>query len=97
MTLLGTSDLYVRLEKFTGGWAYAKYKEFSVADETDGYRMRVKVGSYQGNAGTYNNVKRSLIMIYRLYPKSIEALKTGLLCLFDCMLRHVPFENISLK
>ncbi|XP_078329360.1 microfibril-associated glycoprotein 4-like [Crassostrea virginica] len=51
LTSLGTSDLYVRLEKFTGGWAYAKYKEFSVADETDGFRMRVKVGSYQGNAG----------------------------------------------
>ena len=56
LTSLSTSDLYVRLEKLTGGWAYAKYKEFSVADETDGYRMRVKVGSYQGNAGTYNNV-----------------------------------------
>ena len=52
LTSLGTSDLYVRLEKFTGGWAYAKYKEFGVADETDGFRMRVKVGSYQGNAGT---------------------------------------------
>ena len=56
LTSLGTSDLFVRLEKFTGGWAYAKYKEFSVADETDGYRMRVKVGSYQGNAGTEDNV-----------------------------------------
>ncbi|XP_022294499.2 uncharacterized protein LOC111104697 isoform X2 [Crassostrea virginica] len=51
LTSLGTSDLYVRMEKFTGGWAYAKYKEFSVADEADGYRMRVKVGSYQGNGG----------------------------------------------
>lgn len=46
------SDLYVRLEKFNGGWAYARYHNFSVADESGGYRMRVKVGSYQGNAGT---------------------------------------------
>lgn len=51
LTSLGTSDFYVRLEKFTGGWAYAKYNNFSVADESDGYRMRLKVGSYQGNAG----------------------------------------------
>lgn len=51
LTSLGTSDFYVRLEKFTGGWAYAKYNEFSVADESDGYRMRLKVGSYRGNAG----------------------------------------------
>lgn len=51
LTSLGTSDFYVRLEKFTGGWAYAKYNNFTVADESDGYRMRLKVGSYQGNAG----------------------------------------------
>lgn len=52
LTRLGMSDLYVRLEKFKGGWAYARYHNFSVADESGGYRMRVKVGSYQGNAGT---------------------------------------------
>ncbi|XP_056002966.1 mucin-2-like isoform X2 [Ostrea edulis] len=51
LTALGTSELYVRLEKFSGGWFYAKYNEFTVAAETDGYRMRLKVGSYQGNAG----------------------------------------------
>lgn len=51
LTTLGTSDFYVLLEKFTGGWAYAKYNNFSVADESDGYRMRLKIGSYQGNAG----------------------------------------------
>lgn len=52
LTRLGMSDLYVRLEKFKGGWAYARYHNFSVADESGEYRMRVKVGSYQGNAGT---------------------------------------------
>lgn len=52
LTKLGISDLYVRLEKFTGGWTYARYNNFSVADESDGYRMRVKVGSYHGSAGT---------------------------------------------
>lgn len=52
LTRLGISDLYIRLEKFTGGWAYARYNNFSVTDESDGYRMRVKVGSYEGNAGT---------------------------------------------
>lgn len=52
LTRLGISDLYIRLEKFTGGWAYARYNNFSVADESDGYRIRVKFGSYQGNAGT---------------------------------------------
>lgn len=52
MTRLGLSDLYIRLEKFTGGWAYARYNNFSVADESDGYKMRVNVGSYLGNAGT---------------------------------------------
>uniref|UniRef100_K1RB73 Ficolin-2 n=1 Tax=Magallana gigas TaxID=29159 RepID=K1RB73_MAGGI len=52
LTRLGIFDLYIRLEKFTGGWAYARYNNFSVADESDGYRMRVKFGSYQGNAGT---------------------------------------------
>lgn len=52
LTRLGIFDLYIRLEKFTGGWAYARYNNFSVADESDGYRMRVKVGSYEGNAGT---------------------------------------------
>eukprot|EP00105_Crassostrea_gigas_P038131 XP_019922279.1 PREDICTED: microfibril-associated glycoprotein 4-like isoform X2 [Crassostrea gigas] len=51
LTSWGNSDFYVRLEKFTGGWAYAKYNNFTVADESDGYRMRLKVGSYQGNAG----------------------------------------------
>lgn len=52
LTRLGISDLYIRLEKFTGGWAYARYNNFSVTDESDGYRMRVKVESYEGNAGT---------------------------------------------
>lgn len=52
LTRLGIFDLYIRLEKFTGGWAYARYNNFSVTDESDGYRMRVKFGSYQGNAGT---------------------------------------------
>lgn len=52
LTRLGISDLYIRLEKFTGGWAYARYNNFSVTDESDGYRMTVKVGSYLGNAGT---------------------------------------------
>nr|XP_034320073.1 uncharacterized threonine-rich GPI-anchored glycoprotein PJ4664.02-like isoform X2 [Crassostrea gigas] len=51
LTSWGNSDFYVRLEKFTGGWAYAKYNNFTVADESDGYRMRLKVGSYRGNAG----------------------------------------------
>jgi hypothetical protein len=53
LTALGTSELYVRLEKFSGGWYYAKYSEFMVATGTDGYRMRLKAGSYQGNAGIY--------------------------------------------
>uniref|UniRef100_A0A8W8NQN9 Fibrinogen C-terminal domain-containing protein n=1 Tax=Magallana gigas TaxID=29159 RepID=A0A8W8NQN9_MAGGI len=51
LTSLGTSDLYVRLEKFTGGWAFARYNNFTVADESYGYRMRLKARSYQGNAG----------------------------------------------
>ncbi|XP_065923014.1 tenascin-R [Magallana gigas] len=51
LTSWGNSDFYVRLEKFTDGWAYAKYNNFTVADESDGYRMRLKVGSYRGNAG----------------------------------------------
>lgn len=46
------SDLYVRLETFSGDWYYAKYDDFNVANESDGYRLRLKVGSYKGNAGT---------------------------------------------
>uniref|UniRef100_K1QXQ9 Ficolin-1 n=1 Tax=Magallana gigas TaxID=29159 RepID=K1QXQ9_MAGGI len=57
LTRLGISDLYIRLEKFTGGWAYARYNNFSVTDESDGYRMRVKVGSYEGNAGTWDSIE----------------------------------------
>lgn len=56
LTSLGTSDLYVRLEKFTGGWAYARYNNFTVADESYGYRMRLKARSYQGNAGFYQQL-----------------------------------------
>lgn len=71
LTSLGTSDFYVRLEKFTGGWTYAKYNNFTVADESDGYRMRLKVGSYRGNAGKdkqsfilfWKNVQRSILII----------------------------------
>lgn len=48
LTRLGISDLYIRLEKFTGGWAYARYNNFSVTDESDGYRMRVKVDLMKG-------------------------------------------------
>lgn len=52
LTTLGMSDLYVRLETFSGDWYYAKYDDFNVANESDGYRLRLKVGSYKGNAGT---------------------------------------------
>lgn len=52
LTALGMSDLYVRLESFSGDWYYAKYGDFRVADESDGYRLRLKAGSYEGNAGT---------------------------------------------
>lgn len=51
LTALGMSDLYVRLESFSGDWYYAKYGDFRVADESDGYRLRLKAGSYEGNAG----------------------------------------------
>nr|XP_034320067.1 microfibril-associated glycoprotein 4 isoform X7 [Crassostrea gigas] len=51
LTTLGTTDLYVRLEAFSGDWYFAKYGDFSVADESDGYRLRLKAGSYEGNAG----------------------------------------------
>ena len=51
LTSLGASDFYVRLQKFTGGWTYAKYNEISVADEAGKYRLKVKFNSYQGNAG----------------------------------------------
>ncbi|XP_062575636.1 ficolin-2-like [Saccostrea cucullata] len=51
LTTLGTSDLYILLEKFGGGWFYAKYKDFRIANVSDSYRMRVKEGSYQGTAG----------------------------------------------
>ncbi|XP_065923119.1 uncharacterized protein [Magallana gigas] len=50
LTTLGTTDLYVRLEAFSGDWYFAKYGDFSVADESDGYRLRLKAGSYEGNA-----------------------------------------------
>ncbi|XP_022294549.2 angiopoietin-related protein 6-like isoform X1 [Crassostrea virginica] len=51
LTSRGASDFYVRLQKFTGGWTYAKYNEISVADEAGKYRLKVKFNSYQGNAG----------------------------------------------
>ncbi|XP_061185389.1 techylectin-5B-like isoform X2 [Saccostrea echinata] len=51
LTMLGSSDFYVRLEKFSGGWFYARYNDFVISNETDGYRMRLRNGSYQGNAG----------------------------------------------
>ena len=51
LTTLGTTELYVRLEAFSGDWYYAKYGDFKVADESDGYRLSLKAGSYEGNAG----------------------------------------------
>ncbi|XP_062575637.1 ficolin-2-like [Saccostrea cucullata] len=51
LTMLGTSDFYVRLERFIGGWYYAKYNDFVISNETDGFRLRLQSGSYQGNAG----------------------------------------------
>lgn len=48
---LGIFDLYICLEKFIGGWVFVRYNNFSVIDELDGYRMRVKVGFYEGNVG----------------------------------------------
>ncbi|XP_052694200.1 ficolin-2-like [Crassostrea angulata] len=51
LTTLGTTELYVRLEAFSGVWYYAKYSDFKVADESDEYRLSLKAGSYKGNAG----------------------------------------------
>ncbi|XP_052694164.1 angiopoietin-related protein 1-like [Crassostrea angulata] len=51
LTTLGTTELYVRLEAFSGDWYYAKYGDFKVADESDGYNLSLKAGSYEGNAG----------------------------------------------
>ncbi|XP_028409467.1 microfibril-associated glycoprotein 4-like [Dendronephthya gigantea] len=49
LTKSGQNVLRVDLMDFNGAKAYAKYAEFSVADESDKYRLNT--GGYSGNAG----------------------------------------------
>ncbi|XP_028391009.1 ficolin-1-like [Dendronephthya gigantea] len=49
LTKSGQNVLRVNLMDFNGTEAYAKYENFSVADESDKYRLTV--GKYSGNAG----------------------------------------------
>ncbi|XP_028390982.1 ryncolin-1-like [Dendronephthya gigantea] len=49
LTKSGQNVLRVDLMDFNGAEAYAKYGTFSVADESDKYRLHI--GSYSGNAG----------------------------------------------
>ena len=51
LTEAGDSDVYLKLQHENGTWLYARYKAFTVAAETDNFRMTLNETSYMGNAG----------------------------------------------
>ena len=51
LTKNGHCELRIDLEDFEGVTKYAVYKNFSVGDRTDGYRL--KGSDYNGTAGWY--------------------------------------------
>lgn len=50
ITALEPSELYITLEDFEGQTRYAKFEEFAIGREEDGYAM-IALGAYKGNAG----------------------------------------------
>lgn len=49
LTAQGNNKLFIKLEDWSDKIVYAEYTAFRIEDEDDNYRLRV--GSYQGNAG----------------------------------------------
>ena len=81
----GDYKLMIELEDWTGKKVYAEYSSFHLESESEGYRLRL--GTYQGNAGdsfTSHNGKQftTLDRDKDAFSGRVDATYTMLVCFF---------------